>query len=203
VLISLSFISTVSAINLENDVFKDGFEKPTSTKKIVTLSRYGLDGSETLIKVEVEVNQWEDVNDKIEDKCTELLASDPELQKLLDNNISKDALSFIRSKGRGLHIKLNPYLNIPTRNKITQFLSTEKNRKIRIPIIYGRYPNDGKAFTTTISLSNSTNTTNGPHSVICIGFYGYKWWLGRISWCGFLLRTGFVGFSIYTKVNDL
>jgi hypothetical protein len=202
-LISSSILSTVSATSFNNDDFQGNIEN--TTKKIVTLSRYGLDGSVTLIKVEIEVNQGENINDKIEEKCAELLKNDPELQKLLENNITKNSLSLIRSKGRGLHVKFIPSITFPTTGKISQLLSPDKYRKIRIPIIYCKYPNDANAFTTTSSLFhvNNTNTTTGPHSVLCIGFYGYKWWLGHISWRGFLIRTGFVGISIYTKINSL
>lgn len=202
-LISSSILSTVSAIPFYNDNLKDN--SVNTTKKIVTLSKYGLDGSVTLMKVEIKINPGEDITDKIEEKCIELLKNDPELQKLLENNITKNTLSLIRSRGRGLHVKFNPSLPWPINNKISQLLSSDKYRKIHIPIIYCRYPNDAKAYTITHSLFNNSNsnTTTGAHSVLCIGFYGFKWWLGHVSWRGFLLRTGFIGFSIYTKINSL
>ena len=75
---------------------------------------------------------------------------------------------------------------------------------IKIPIIYCRYPRDPDAFTEiTPLIGGNTNTTIEYHSVLSIGFYGFKWWLGSVSFLGFIFRTGFVGFSLFARTRKL
>ena len=113
-------------------------------------------------------------------------------------------LSKIRSRGRGIHFKIAPQILWPVKFKLFPLLPPYIFRRVKIPIIYCRYPRDQYARTEiTPLIGGNTNTTEGYHSVLSVGFYGFKWWIGSVSFLGFLFRTGFVGFSILTRTREL
>jgi len=202
VVILISGLTTVSAVTIEkeNPNIKD--DEPSLQTETVTLYRFGLDGSLTPVEVEVELKEGQDLNDAIEEKCVELLENDPEFQESLDDNTTMGALSIVKSRGRGLHLKLRPSIQWPIKYKLFPMLPPYVFRRVHIPIVYCKYTRDDRALTTITPLSGEIATTvEGPHSVLCIGFYGFKWWAGHVSLLGFGLRTGFVGISIITKVN--
>ena len=178
-----SGLSTLSAFPIKK--IKANEKEVTSTTQLIetmTVYRYGLDGFITTVDVEIELEEGQDINDAIAEKCEELFEKDTEFQSLTKDNTSRGLMSFVKSKGRGLHIKLLP----------------------RIRLIFCIYPRDQKAFTTINPLiGGNTTTIECPHSVLAFGFVGFKWWRGRISFLGFFLRIGFVGFSLFATVKKL
>ena len=187
IFVSLAFLTsgslTLSAFPIKK--IKADEKEVTSTTQLietVTVYRYGLDGFITTVDVEIELGKGQDINDGIAEKCEELFENDTEFQSLFKGNTSRGFMSFVRSKGRGLHIRLL--------------------RRIRL--MFCIYPRDQKAYTTINPLiGRNTTTIEGPHSVLAFGFIGFKWWRGRISFLGFILRIGFVGFSLFTTVKKL
>jgi len=202
--ILISGISTVSAITIQNEKPVEIEDETPVTTETVTLLKFGVDGSVKPVKVEIELKEGENLNDLVEEKCEELILNDPEFQSLLDENTTRNIASMVRSRGRGFHLKLTPVYRWVMKFDLFPLLPPYIFRSIKIPIIFCKYPRDSRAFTTvTPLLTGEANTTEGPHSVTCVGFYGFKWWLGHISLSGFLLRQGFVGFSLTTKVTKL
>ena len=202
IVILISGLTTASAVTIEKENPNIKGDEPTLQTETVTLYRFGLDGSLTPVEVEVKLKEGQDLNEAIEEKCLELLENDPEFQETLDDNTTRGTLSKVRSRGRGLHLKLRPAIQWPVKYKLFPMLPPYIFRRLHIPIVFCKYTRDNKAFTTITPLIGGNATTiDGPHSVLCMGFYGFKWWAGHVSLLGFGLRTGFVGFSILTKVN--
>jgi len=203
-LIVLSGISTVSAIDIKNEYISSKDNNSDVAVETVTIYRYGFDGSITPFEFQIEINNQTDIYQVIEKKCEELLANDPDFKNLLDNNSQYNFISKIKSRGRGIHFKITPQILWPVKFKLFPLFPPYIFRRVKIPIIYCRYPRDPYAYTEiTPLIGGNTNTTEEYHSVLSIGFYGFKWWIGSVSFLGFIFRTGFVGFSLFTRTRKL
>lgn len=202
-IILLSAISTATAISIKNFNPYNKEDETSISTETVTLYRFGQDGLITPIKVEIKVEEGQDINKAIEEKSVELLENDVEFKGLLNENVSRNFTSIIRSRGKGFHLKFNIRIKWWKSFDFLPLLPSYFFRRVNIPIVYCRYKNDTKAKTTVIPIFDRVNTTvlEGPHKVRCIGFVGFKWWFGHISWLGFKIRTGFVGLSIFTKTE--
>lgn len=177
-------LTTSSADTIEKNVGKIKCIKPLDTApltKTITVYRCGIKGEITPVEIEVKLENGKDINEAISEKCEELLENDIEFQTYKKLRLSIGILSFVNTRGRGLHIK-------PLQ---------------RFHFILCRYPRDQWASTTIKSLFGGNATTiRGPHRVMSFGFFGFKWWLDRISTLGFFLRTGYTGFSILTTIRE-
>ena len=123
---------------------------------------------------------------------------------MIENNTKYKYIAKIKSRGRGIHLKVAPQILWPLKFKLFPLLPPYVFRRVRVPIIYCRYPRDQKAYTEiTPLLSGNTSTISGYHSVLSIGFFGFKWWIGGISFLGFVIRTGFSGFSLITRTRPV
>jgi len=203
-LILLSGITTVSAINIKNETITSEKNESKEEFETVTIFRYGLDGSVEPFQIELKVDDQKDISQLMEEKCEELLKEDPEFKNLANNNSKYNFISRIKSRGRGIHIKIAPQILWPLKFKLFPLLPPYIFRRVRIPILYCRYPRDQKAYTTLTPLIGGNSTTiNGYHSVFSIGFFGFKWWIGSISFLGFVVRTGFSGFSLIARTRPL
>jgi len=206
IIILISGFSTISATSIKKDSSYSTQEETSSpTTKTVTVYRYGADGSITPVDVKIELKEGQDINEAIEEKCLQILTNDPEFKDLLNNSVTRSSMSFIKSRGRGLHLRFCLTITWLKKFDLFPLLPPYIFRRVNIPIIYCRYSLDQRAYTKITPLLDMTNTTTitGPHIVRSIGFYGFKWWLGHISLLGFGIRTGFVGFSLSTKIREL
>jgi len=206
IMILLPGLTTATAVTIQKENTEIVEEDTSLLTEIVTLYRYGLDGSVTPVEIDVEYEEGQDINDAIEEKIDQLMADDPEFQEILaKNGTNSSALARVRSRGRGFHLHLRPLIQWPVKYKLFSFLPPYVFRKLIVPIVYCKYQKDNRAITKITPLINGSKVIEmkGPHTVTCIGFYGFKWWIGRISFRGFLMRTGFRGFSLYTKVKAL
>lgn len=203
-LILLSGITTVSAINIKNETITSEKNETIEEFETVTIFRYGLDGSVEPFQIELKVDDQKDISQLMEEKCEELLKEDPEFKELANNNSKYNFITRIKSRGRGIHLKIAPQILWPLKFKLFPLLPPYIFRRVRIPIIYCRYSRDQKAYTTLTPLIGGNSTTiNGSHSVLSIGFFGFKWWVGSISFLGFVVRTGFSGFSLIARTRPL
>jgi hypothetical protein len=213
IFMSLTFIMSGITVVSGVSVNKEGVQEelpPESdiTTKTVTLYRCGLDGSTTPVQVEIELEEGQDLDDAMFEKCGELFQEDEEFQSLADDdndNVSRHFLTKVRSRGRGLHIKLKPRIQLVKKFKIFPLLPPYLRTAIFIPTIICQYKNDAKAFTITDPLLGNKTATrvDGPQKVFAVGFIGFKCWLGHISFLGAFIRTGFWGVALYTKVTRL
>jgi hypothetical protein len=177
-------LTTSSAYTIEKNVGKIKCIKALDAApltKTITVYRYGVNGEITPVEIELELEKGIDINEAISKKCEELLENDIEFQSYKKLRLNIGILSFVNTRGRGLHLK--PFL--------------------RFHFILCRYSNDRWATTTIRPLIGGNATTiRGPHRVMSFGFFGFKWWLDRISTLGFFLRTGYTGFSILTTIRE-
>ena len=206
----ISGLSVASAVNVRNYKFYKP-EESTTEKDVktftITLFKTEIDGSETPIDVEIEIEKGKNIEDAIEEKCYEILENDPKIKNLLENNETNESQQFIKkikSRGKGLHFRFNTRIQLFKLYKIFPLLPPYFRTFIILPIVICQYKNDKKAYTTLTAINGSNSTTTvGPHRVISIGFYGISWWIGKVSLWGFVFRNGFVGISLYTRIKKL
>ena len=179
------------------------FEKDENTFTI-TLLKHEFDGSRTPIEVEIELEEGRDIGELIEEKCLEYLEDDPFIKRLEDENLTQELFMKIRSRGRGLHLRFNSRVQFFKLYKLFPFLPPYSRTLYIVPLLICQYKRDNRAFTTLEHIrANDSNSTliTGPHRVISVGFYGISWWVGKVSMVGFVLRNGFVGISLLTRIK--
>jgi hypothetical protein len=170
----------------------------------VTLFKHEFDGSGYPIEIEIKLEEGKDIEELIEEKCLEYLEDDPIIQDLADENITQELLMKIKSRGRGLHIRFNSRVQFFKPYKLFPFLPPYFRTFIIVPLIICNYKNDKKAKTELSQIKGNNSTTIvGPHRVISVGFYGVSWWIGKVSLVGFVVRNGFVGISLLTRIKKL
>lgn len=214
ILVALGFITSGIAVASGENVSvtkyniketEDVISEKDQNTIIVTLFKHEFDGSKTPMEVEIELEEGRDIEDLIEEKCLELLEDDPIIERLNDDeNISQELIMKIRSRGRGLHIRFNSRIQFFKLYKLFPVLPPYFRTFIIFPLIFCQYSNDNRANTTISQIGgNNTTSVNGPHRVISIGFYGVSWWIGKVSLIGFVVRNGFVGISLLTRIKKL
>ena len=188
--------------NLETEKISSEKNENTIT---VTLFKHEFDGSSTPFEVEIELEEGKDIEDAIEEKCLELLENDALIKSLAeDDNITQELIMKIRSRGRGLHIRFNSRVQFFKLYKLFPFLPPYFRTFIIVPLIFCQYKNDKKARTEISQIKgNNSTTVVGPHRVMSIGFYGVSWWVGKVSLIGFVVRNGFIGISLLTRIKKL
>jgi len=170
----------------------------------VTLFKHDFDGSKTPIEVDIELEAGKNVEDLIEEKCWEILDDDPFIKRLEDENLTQEFFMKIRSRGRGLHLRFNSRVQFFKLYKLFPFLPPYFRTFYIVPLLICQYKRDKKAFTTLEPLKANTSNSSlitGPHRVISIGFYGISWWVGKVSMIGFVIRNGFAGISLMTRIK--
>lgn len=215
ILIALGFITSGIAVAsgenvsvIKNNVKEneDAISEKDQNTITVTLFKHEFDGSKTPMEVEIELEEGKDIEDLIEEKCLELLEDDPIIERLNDDeNITQELIMKIRSRGRGLHVRFNSRIQFFKLYKLFPVLPPYFRTFIIFPLIFCQYSNDNRASTTISQLGGGNNSTSvvGPHRVISIGFYGVSWWIGKVSLIGFVVRNGFVGISLLTRIKKL
>ena len=209
-----AFITSSATILKEEQTTTSEEDVPTDLnvlEKEIVVYRYGLDGSITPINVIIKLEKNQDIGEAIADKCDELTESDTEIQALI-NKVDKNTttiLTKISSFGRGFHFKTKIRLQILQRLKLFPFLPPYLRTAIFIPTNFCRYPRDPHATTQIKVLKLGKNlgfknlTIEGPHSVLTLGFIGFTGWIGHISHLGYILRTGFAGFTLFARCKRL
>ena len=212
ILVVLGFITSSMAIVSGEQVTK--FNKFIETEEAISekdkntitinLFKHEFDGSGYPIEIEIELEEGKDLEELIEEKCLEYLEDDPVIESLSDENITQELLMKIRSRGRGLHIRFNSRVQFFKPYKLFPFIPPYFRTFVIVPLIICNYKNDKKAKTELSQLKgNNSTTVVGPHRVISVGFYGISWWIGKVSLAGFIVRNGFVGISLLTRIKKL
>ena len=211
ILVVLVFITSSFAIVSGEKVskFNKTYEQEESIPEkventiTITLFKHELDGSRTPIDVEIEIEEGKDIGEQIEEKCLEYLEDDPFIKRLEDENITQELFMKIRSRGRGLHLRFNSRVQFFKLYKLFPFLPPYFRTLYIVPLLICQYKRDSKAFTTLEQINGNNSTlVQGPHRVISVGFYGISWWIGKVSMIGFILRNGFVGISLLTRIKE-
>jgi len=202
ILLSPAYLSDVEK-NIENE------EKIEE----ITLIKHSPDGTIKPIKVKIEIEKNENLDEKIVDKCEELTKKDDEIQNYInnldENNTSKikGFLVKVKSSGKGFHFKFKTKLKICVKKKLLSLSLPKIIALGRIPFIYCNYKNDPNAYTQISPLIkndvNSTKIINGNHTIFVYNFVGFTSWTGRFSFTPFdMLPRGFSGIALYAKAKS-
>jgi len=243
--LSTGLSSSVTAFSLQRESYSEKDTNSVSETTIdvddtnnvetntITLYRYGPDGSVSPVQIVLTPEETRDraLEDVLTDKCVELLEQDREIQTYVNttrasvNMIQLNTYpskkipvywcKFLKSEGKGIHIKISPprikwliwislqMLKIPFIQIWHAMLIRMISRKAG-SMIYCRYAHDTNANTTIGLFSKiSHRGYNGTHSVLCLGFVGYTTWLLPRSIAGQLIKRSFAGFSLLTYVKTL
>ncbi len=204
---SMAAASVVSPPEAKMITLESSAIKSVKTTKTVTLYRFGPDGYVTPIQVDVTLEEGQTLEEALVDKCHEFMENDVELQKLLQDfvNNNNELLSKVTSHGKGFHFKMK--IRISLKKRIKQFpLLPPYRTRIKIPLIYCRYPKDVQANTTIKPLLEESATTyiEGNHSVLVVGFFGFAGWLGLKSFSPFdIMPRAFAGYTILVSCKKL
>lgn len=179
IVMSLVFLTSgLAAASVENGVSVD----TSKFTKIMMLYRCGPDGSITPVLVDITLEEGQDVEEAIADKCSELIESDIEIQNFVNQNNSTGMLSKIKSHGRGFHFKTKIRISLVKRIKLFQMLPPYFRIQTKIPVIYCKYAEDARANTTiTPLLGGNATYIEGNHTIFALGFVGFVGWLGHFS----------------------
>lgn len=187
----ISAVFTAAAVNVKNE------NTQTEESKIekITLIRFGPDGSETPIEIELELKEGEDYFEAILEKCKKILENDVELQTYFQKTDDKDdnddknepglnitKNSWVVSWGRGLHIKTKYCFRFFFAKRLLSLIFPLIGFKVFRPWVFCKYANDTKA-KTIINPRGSNNTINitGNHSLLLHNFVGLALWSGRFD----------------------
>ena len=209
ILIVLSFLTSGIAIasgEQVNKIYNYHPEKVKPEKEenilTVTLFKHEFDGSKTPIEIELNLDEVKDIEQAIEDQCDELLEKDPIYRSLIEENVTQELFMKIRSRGRGIHFRFNSRVQFFKLYKLFPLLPPYFRTFILVPLVFCQYKRDKQAFTVLSQIQGNNSTTIvGPHRVISVGFYGISWWVGKVSLIGFVLRSGFRGISLLTRIK--
>jgi len=189
-------------ITLENSSIK-----AVKTNKTMMLYRFGPDGYFKPIHVDVSLKEGLTLEEALVEKCNELMENDVELQKFLGDliNDNNELLSKVTSYGKGFHFKMK--IRITLKKRIKQFpLLPPYRTRIKIPLIYCRYPKDIQANTSIRPLLEESATTyvEGNHNVFIVGFFGFAGWLGLKSFSPFdIIPRAFAGYALFVSCKKL
>jgi len=196
IFIFLSFllpcITVSSANNLKLSRLSDNinFKEISCVKKVYTIYRFGPDGSITPVKVDITINENQDIGELIADKCEELFENDLEMQNLIEIDLENLTFGFIckvKSQGRGFHYKAMVLEKIISRFALFRLGLPRFTTVLHTPLIVCRYTKDTSARTKITQLYVGNDTVNktiivdGNHTVIAQNFIGYTTWIGRFS----------------------
>ena len=199
----LSIASTSSAVTLQQQQ-EEKNEEPSKesriTSRTVTFYRYGVDGSVNPVEVDIELEEGQDIDDEIAEKCDELLENDVELQNLvLKSNISLGAFVRIKSKGRGFHFKTMLLGKLFFRFILFRLGLPRLFTILNKPLVLCKYKSDPNAktiFTPILRPNAIPITVNGTHKVAAINFLGFTTWFGRFSFSLFdIIPRAFSGIA--------
>ena len=176
-----------------------------STITNVTLFRIGPEGVVTPITVKLKLDKNlnpDEVEARLVDKCAELAENDDEIHQYLDDSGTNTSLiSFVKSRGRGIHY------DFKVRTIVKRHFKKFPNlppfyRILKIHVIYAKYPRDQRAHSIIKDYDTGNVTSyDGIHDVTAVGFLGYTTWLGLIAKRGFFLRCGFAGYAVVSATS--
>lgn len=204
-------LTTTSAVNIGNNKINDPEEtSPEISIQLVTITlyRYGPDGLVTPIKVELELEEGQDMVDAIVAKCDELLENDEEIQQLVDRATNKSIFGLfcrVTSSGAGFHYKTMLLEKLYIRYLLWKLNLPRIAPFIAKPFVFCRYKSDDEAKTIiTPILGNKTDSREieGTHSVFVNSFIGIAGWIGRFSYT-LLTKRAFSGYGRIAFCNKL
>jgi len=210
-LLLVSGLAGASTLYIPNNLPDD-----SAYSEIVTLYRYGPDGTIIPVNVNVAYGEGQNLDEAIVKKCSELLDNDVEMQDYISSNGLKNISywSHVSSWGIGQHWKSPFRFRIPLLMLLRFKLFPDVPFRYKIfginviPWVFCNYSNDENAHTKIETLSTPTRPKNttiiyGMHNVLAIGFFGYTYWLGtHAKWFDDSGKeTGFDGYAIITWIQ--
>jgi hypothetical protein len=185
----ISSAVSASALSIKNKKSIDSQQKNT---QIVTFYRYGPDGSEKQIDLEIDLDKGEYV-DLVSKKCDELLKNDNEIQNFFkdidkkeqnDSGLKFGIFSKVRSWGKGFQFKTKYRLSFSLVLRFLCLCIPKIKLRFERPWLLCHYGNDTNAYTKIIPrFHNFTRNTNltGNHTLLLHNFIGFTTWVGRFD----------------------
>ena len=214
ILISLAFLTsgvvTASAISIEKPKIKELKENISESSLLlnkVLIYRHGLDGTITPVKIDLELEDEQDIGEAIIEKLDELLDNDQEIQDLMQLlNFTIDFGVRIKSRGKGVHFQTLFFEKI-----LIKFILFRLGLPRIAPIcaktlLFCKYLKDEEAKTTIKFLYGFGETTEmkGKHTVIVRNFIGYTTWFRSFSITPFnILPRAFSGYARLVFCREL
>jgi hypothetical protein len=194
---------------------KDNLSDDSVNNETVTLYRYGPDGTVTPIQVNIDLEDGQNVDEAVAEKCSELFNNDMAMRSYLsdgNSSINFSGMAHIRSVGTGFHWKSPVGFRIPftTILRYRMFSVVPLRYKLFgmkvIPRVYCEYLNDKDAVTeitplpTPMMHSGNTTRIEGNHTVAIFGFVGYTGWWGMNAKYidAHKMRTWIDGYAFFT-----
>jgi hypothetical protein len=169
----------------------------------ITLYRFGPQGDVKEIQVTVPVEPGTDLSDLVAKKCSELLEKDTDIQVAIQKlGGNRSFFSLITSRGKGFFFDIKLRIPIP----IPSDIKYDPDQPpyfffLKIPIVYCKYSHDPQAQTIIKPMRQNATILTGNHSIVSLGFIGYRGWIGMISFKGLLFKSGFAGYSLLTRIR--
>ena len=214
ILISLGFLTsgvvTASGISIEKPKIKELKENILESSILsnkVLIYRHGPDGSITPVKIDLELEDEQDIGEAIIEKLDELLDNDQEIQDLMQLlNFTIDFGVRIKSRGKGIHFQTLFFEKILIKFILFRLGLPRIAPICAKPLIYCKYLKDEQAKTTIKFLYGFGESTEmkGKHAVIIHNFIGYTTWFRRFSITPFnILPRAFSGYARLAFCREL
>jgi len=221
-LVCLSILVSAVGVNAFalKTINKTSTSEMTITHKTVTFYKHLPDGSVEPVEVDLEIKDDEDLGQLLEEKCQEIFNSDLELKDFFKEKGNETKINitltgdwgwlFVKSRGRGFHFKAKPLVNMFVQFSLFKLNLPFILSNIKRPLVFCRYPKDGKAETTITPIIrsliglNCTKTITGHHSVLVRKFVGITTWAGRVSFTPLdIFPKAFYGIARWVICNKL
>jgi hypothetical protein len=224
--ITLAVVTSSAQEVQHNSNIEDPSEQITSTSNKVTLYRHGLDGSITPIEIDISIEDGQDIEEVLDDKCREILEADEEIQEQAQalSDLTFGAIVYIESRGKGFHYQAKLIEKLFLRFWLWKLVLPRVALFMARPIVFCRYDKDPEARTYFKTISptkwisyyipdnieqflwrqNRSVEIIGNHSVAVNSFIGITSWMGRFSFSPLNLRAHrFFGYGRFVVTNKL
>lgn len=171
----------------------------TSREITDVIYRVGPHGRITVIPIKIQITHEETIDDALFNACVFFAEHDQELLSYLnESGAEQSAISFIKSRGRGVFFDF--VTRVPVKRVFKKFPNLPPfYRLMKIHTINANYIRDCGAESSIRPLLGGNETIHkGMHTVDTIGFIGYTTWMGVIAKRSLIFRCGFAGYGLTT-----
>ncbi len=224
--ITLAVVTSSAQEVQHHSNIEDTSEQITSTSNVVTLYRHGLDGSITPIEIDISIEDGQDIEEVLDEKCREILEADEEIQEQAQalSDLTFGAIVYVESRGKGFHYQAKLIEKLFLRFWLWKLVLPRIALFMARPLVFCRYDKDPEARTYFKTISptkwisyyipdnieqflwrqNRTVEIKGNHSVAVNSFIGITSWIGRFSFSPLNLRAHrFFGYGRFVVTNKL
>ena len=160
--------------------------------------RCGPNGIITPVTIQLQTTDKETREDALFNACVYYAEHDEQLISYLTTTTNLSTISFVKSRGRGLHFDF--ITRVPVKRVFKKFPNLPPfYRLLKIHTIHSNYLRDSRAESLLRPFIGGNETVyQGSHTIDTVGFIGYTTWIGTVAKRGFIFRCGFAGYGITT-----